>query len=116
MKKITVLIEMKILYINIKETLLNMIGSCHLSFLVITLMMEYISALASCTKNKNGVRRLLDGNKVLGLNMQLNQAFSVLAIRGYSNMYLGNGTWILLQCTGDQSLYLIIMALATKLN
>jgi hypothetical protein len=42
--------------------------------------------------------------------------FSVLAIRDYSDMFLANGTWILLPCTGDQSLYLIIMVAATKLN
>src|SRR6187549_3775245 len=103
MKKNTVSIEMKTLYMNIKETVQNTIGSCHLSFRVIILMMDCISVLASSTKNKNGARHLLDGNRVLGLNMQLNQAFLGLVIRDYSNMFLVSGTWILLQCTGDQN-------------
>src|SRR6187399_2034491 len=116
MKKNTVSIEMKTLYMNIKGIVQNTIGSCHILFRVIILMMECISALALSIKNKNGARRLLDGNRVLGLNMQLNQAFSALPIKGYSNMSLANGIWILLQCTGDQSLYLITMAQETKPN
>src|SRR6188474_938819 len=99
MKKNTVSIEMKIHCINIKETVQNTIGSCHLSFRVTILMTVCILVWASSTKNKNGVRRPLDGNRVLRLNMQPNQAFLALVIRGYSNMFLVSGTWILLQCT-----------------
>src|SRR6188508_1913870 len=116
MKKTTVSIEMKILYMNIKETVPNTIGLCHLSFRVITLMMECISALVLNIKNKNGAKHLLVGNRVSGLNMQLNQDFLALVIKDYSNMFLVNGTWILLQCTGDQNLFLIIMEPAMKPN
>ena len=104
-------IEMKILYINIKETVQNTIGSCHLSFRVIILMMECISALASKYKNKNGARHLLDGNRVLGLNMQPQSGFLGFGYKGLFKHVFGKWDMDLsCICTGDQNLYLIIMA------